>query len=73
MSVDFSFSVKELYGQNQFPLAVARSAAKVTGKAKLARRVVAAAARYGNHFPRKDRTEHANLSSGKVPAGAEPG
>jgi hypothetical protein len=37
VSVDFSFNVKELYGQNQFPLAVARSTAKVTGEAKLAR------------------------------------
>ena len=37
VSVDFSFDSKELYGQNQFPLAVARGKGKVTGKAKLAR------------------------------------
>ncbi len=35
-SVDFSFTTKELYGQYQFPLAVGRGTAKVTGKAKFA-------------------------------------
>jgi hypothetical protein len=33
-SVEFSASSKELYGQYQFPLAVARGKAKITGKAK---------------------------------------
>lgn len=33
-SVDFSFSNKELYGQNQFPLTVARGTGKISGKAK---------------------------------------
>jgi hypothetical protein len=33
-SVEFSAATKELYGQNQFPLAVARGKAKITGKAK---------------------------------------
>jgi hypothetical protein len=33
-SVEFSASNKELYGQYQFPLAVARGKAKITGKAK---------------------------------------
>lgn len=37
VSFDWSFEAKELYGQNQFPLAVARAKAKITGKAKLAR------------------------------------
>lgn len=37
ISVDFSFSTKELYGQYQFPVAVGRGTAKVTGKAKFAR------------------------------------
>lgn len=37
VSLDFSFSKKELYGQYQFPLAVARGTGKVTGKAKMAR------------------------------------
>lgn len=37
VQVDISFQTKELYGQSQFPLAVARGTAKVTGKAKLAR------------------------------------
>jgi hypothetical protein len=37
VSVDIQFNIKELYGQSQFPLAVARSTAKITGKAKLAR------------------------------------
>ena len=35
-SVDFSFSVKPLMGQYQFPVAVARGAGKVSGKAKVA-------------------------------------
>jgi hypothetical protein len=33
-SVEFAASSKELYGQYQFPLAVARGKAKITGKAK---------------------------------------
>jgi hypothetical protein len=37
VQIDIQFTTKELYGQNQFPLAVARSVAKVTGKAKFAR------------------------------------
>lgn len=36
VSVDFGFNVKELYGQYQYPLSVARSIAKVQGKAKAA-------------------------------------
>lgn len=35
-SVDLSFSTKQLYGQNQFPLLVARGEAKCTGKMKAA-------------------------------------
>jgi hypothetical protein len=35
-STDISFSVKELYGQNQYPLLVARAEAKSTGKMKAA-------------------------------------
>lgn len=35
-SVEFSFNVKELMGQFQFPVAVARGAGKVTGKSKFA-------------------------------------
>lgn len=34
VNVDFSFNVKELYGQFQFPLAIARGTGKITGKAK---------------------------------------
>jgi len=37
ISLDFSWTMKELYGQYQMPLAVGRGAAKVTGKAKAAR------------------------------------
>jgi hypothetical protein len=37
VSVDFSFSVKELYGMYQFPIDVARGTAKVGGKSKVAR------------------------------------
>lgn len=37
VSIDLSFNIKELFGQSQFPLAAARSTAKVTGKAKFAR------------------------------------
>jgi len=36
VSVDFSFSVKQLMGQFQFPVAVARGAGKISGKAKFA-------------------------------------
>lgn len=36
VSLDFSFDNKELYGQFQFPLAVARGKGKITGKAKVA-------------------------------------
>lgn len=36
VSIDFSFSEKELYGQNQFPVAVARAKGKINGKAKFA-------------------------------------
>ena len=36
VSVDFSFTVKELHGQYQFPLALGRGAGKITGKAKFA-------------------------------------
>ncbi len=35
-SVDFSFSVKQLMGQFQFPIAAARGAGKISGKAKFA-------------------------------------
>jgi len=35
-SVELSFDVKELFGQNQYPVAVGRSKGKVTGKAKFA-------------------------------------
>lgn len=35
--VDFSFEVKELYGQLSFPVDIARGKGKVTGKAKMAR------------------------------------
>jgi hypothetical protein len=36
VSVDFSFAVKQLMGQFQFPVAVARGAGKISGKAKFA-------------------------------------
>jgi hypothetical protein len=36
ISVDFSFSVKQLMGQFQFPIAAARGAGKISGKAKFA-------------------------------------
>lgn len=36
VSVDFSFTMKELYGQSQFPLSVARGQGKIAGKAKFA-------------------------------------
>lgn len=35
-SVDISFDLKELYGQNQFPVAVGRGKGKISGKAKFA-------------------------------------
>ena len=36
VELDFGASLKELYGQNQFPVAVARAGQKVTGKATTA-------------------------------------
>lgn len=36
VSVDFSFDVKELFGQYQFPVAVGRGKGKISGKAKMA-------------------------------------
>jgi hypothetical protein len=36
VSVEFSFSAKELHSQYQFPVAVGRGKAKISGKAKLA-------------------------------------
>ena len=36
VSVDFSFSVKQLMGQFQFPITAARGAGKISGKAKFA-------------------------------------
>lgn len=36
VSIDFAATVKELYGQYEFPLTVARGTVKVTGKAKFA-------------------------------------
>lgn len=36
VAIDLTFTEKELYGQSQFPLAVARGTGKVTGKAKFA-------------------------------------
>ena len=35
MEVDFTFAVAELYGQNQFPVAIGRGKASVKGKGKL--------------------------------------
>lgn len=35
-SIDISFDTKELYGQNQFPVAVGRGKGKITGKSKFA-------------------------------------
>jgi hypothetical protein len=37
IQIDFDWTDKELYGQFQFPVAIARGQGKVTGKAKLAR------------------------------------
>ena len=36
VSIDFAFTTKPLYGQYQFPIAIGRGTAKVTGKAKWA-------------------------------------
>ena len=37
ITVDFDWTNKELYGQYQFPVAIGRGQAKITGKAKFAR------------------------------------
>lgn len=39
VTIDITFTTKQLFGQYQFPLAVARGTAKVTGKAKFAQLV----------------------------------
>lgn len=36
VSIDYSFNIKELHGQYQFPLAVGRGTGKISGKAKFA-------------------------------------
>lgn len=36
VSLDLSYDMKQLYGQNQFPVAVGRAKGKVSGKAKMA-------------------------------------
>jgi hypothetical protein len=36
IQIDFTFQTRELYGQNQFPLTIARGQGKITGKAKFA-------------------------------------
>ena len=36
VSLDIAYTTKELYGQSQFPLAIARGTAKITGKADFA-------------------------------------
>lgn len=36
VQIETSYTTKQLFGQNQFPLAIARGQAKVTGKAKMA-------------------------------------
>ena len=36
VSIDISFSTKQLFGQYQYPLAIGRGTAKITGKAKFA-------------------------------------
>jgi hypothetical protein len=37
VTIDFDFTTKELYGQFQFPVAIARGQGKIIGKARLAR------------------------------------
>ena len=37
VAVDFAFTTKQLFGQYQFPVAIGRGTAKITGKAKFAR------------------------------------
>jgi hypothetical protein len=37
VTIDSSFNLKELYGQYQFPVTIARGTAKITGKAKTAK------------------------------------
>ncbi len=37
IDLDISYALKELYGQNQSPVAIARAAQKITGKASFAR------------------------------------
>ena len=36
IQIEFSFQTRELYGQNQFPITIARGQGKITGKAKFA-------------------------------------
>ncbi len=72
VSLDFSFTNKDLMGQYQMPVATARGAAKLTGKAKFARIDPAA---YADLFFGQARTLNASdaVSSGEaatVPASA---
>lgn len=63
-SIDFSFEVKELYSQLQFPIDIARGKGKITGKAKLAR--VFAALYADLFFGAASTTGETNVSEGEV-------
>lgn len=68
-SVEFSATTKQLMGQYQFPVAVARGPGKITGKAKFAR---ISGALYGDLFfgisPSTGLVNVANDESGTIPA-----
>lgn len=68
-SLDFTFTVKELYGQNQFPVAIARGSGKVTGKAKVASiSGIAYAALFFGSTVGAGQTAFAYAEAGAVPA-----
>jgi len=72
-SVEFSASSKELYGQYQFPLAVARGKAKITGKAKFGQ--IQGRAFFDLFFgqsPSVGQTTLANAEGQSVPTGGGP-
>lgn len=68
-SVDISASNKELFGSNQFPVAVGRGTAKITGKAKFAQisGLVMSQIFFGL-TPTSGQTTTANAEAGTIPA-----
>lgn len=67
VNIDVSFSTKQLYGQNQFPVAIGRGTAKITGKAKFARIDSAALGLFFGLTPAANTVLYAESEAGTIP------